>query len=209
MFNPVITIAREYASGGRHIGKQLAKEMGINYYDRKLLRLASDDSGINEALFGLSDEVPRKASLFRAVKKVYTGELIPPDSEGFTSNENLFNYQAKIIKELADTESCVLIGRCADFILKDRPNVLRVFIHAPMEYRMEIAKGYSPHMPDRDVKKLIQTNHKQRGAYYEYFTGSNWRDADHYDLSIDSSRFSREECVQIIKKGLELFLNVK
>ena len=94
----------------------------------------------------------------------------------------------------------MLIGRCADFILKDRPNVLRVFIHAPMEYRMEIAKGYSPHMPDRDVKKLIQTTDKQRGAYYEYFTGSNWRDADHYDLSIDSSRFSREECVQIIKK---------
>ena len=78
--------------------------------------------------------------------------------------------------------------------------MLRVFIHAPMEYRMEIAKGYSPHMPDRDVKKLIQTTDKQRGAYYEYFTGSNWRDADHYDLSIDSSRFSREECVQIIKK---------
>lgn len=206
MLNPVITIAREYASGGRHIGKELAAQLGINYYDRKILRLASDDSGINEALFGLSDEVPRRAALFRAVKNVYSGELIPPDSEGFTSNENLFNYQAKIIKELADTESCVLIGRCADFILKDRPNVLRVFIHAPMEYRMEIARGYSPHMPDREVKKLIQTTDRQRGAYYSYFTGGDWRDAGHYDLSIDSSRFTRAECVNIIRQNLELFL---
>ena len=205
----IITVARETGSGGLNITRKLADALGLPYYDRDLLRKASEVSGIHERLFGAADERIGLREMLSAAEKVYTGEILPPDSDDYISTRNLFSFQAKIIKELAETESCIILGRCANYLLEDRPNVLRVFIHAPMEYRMEIAKGYSPHMPDRDVKKLIQTTDKQRGAYYEYFTGSNWRDADHYDLSIDSSRFSREECVQIIKKGLELFLNVK
>ena len=102
----VITIARGYGSGGRTIGKMLAEELGINYYDRELLRLASDDSGINEKLFAKADEKLQKSLLFKIARKAYKGELIPPDSDDFVSNDNLFNYQAKIIRELAEQESC-------------------------------------------------------------------------------------------------------
>ena len=101
----VITIARQYGSGGRTIGQMLAKELGVEFYDRDILRLASEDSGINERLFNQTDEKPHKGILSKIVKRVYDGELITPDSKDFSSVDNLFNYQAKIIRELAQEES--------------------------------------------------------------------------------------------------------
>ena len=130
MNNVVITIARQYGSGGRTIGEMLAKKLNVHYYDKELMKLASDDSGINEALFVNADEKVKNTSLFHIARKEYHGELIPPESDDFTSTDNLFNYQAKIIRDLAKEESCVIIGRCADYVLKDYPNVLSVFIHA-------------------------------------------------------------------------------
>ena len=144
MNNVVITIARQYGSGGRTIGEMLAKKLNVHYYDKELMKLASDDSGINEALFVNADEKVKNTSLFHIAKKEYHGELIPPESDDFTSTDNLFNYQAKIIRDLAKEESCVIIGRCADYVLKDYPNVLSVFIHAPKEYCLEgAAKKHS------------------------------------------------------------------
>ena len=131
MKNVVITIARQYGSGGRTIGEMLAKKLNIHYYDKDLMKLASDDSGINEALFVNADEKIKSSRLFHIAKSAYNGELIPPESDDFTSTDNLFNYQAKIIRELAQEEPCVIIGRCADYVLKDCPNGLSVFIHAP------------------------------------------------------------------------------
>ena len=111
MKNIVITISRQYGSGGKTIGAMLAHELGINCYSREILRMASEDSGINERLFGMSDEKIRRASWFRLLSRPYEGELLPPEDKGFTSDDNLFNYQAKIIKDLAAKESCVIIGR--------------------------------------------------------------------------------------------------
>lgn len=105
----VITIARGYGSGGRAIGKLLADELGISFYDRQLLRLASDESGINEALFANADEKVKNNLLFNVAKNVYKGEIIPPDRDDFISNENLFNYQAKMIKQLAEKNLVLLL----------------------------------------------------------------------------------------------------
>lgn len=129
----VITIARQYGSGGLTIGKMLAQKLGVHFYDKELLKLASEDSGINEALFVNADEKIKNTILFKIAHSVYHGELIPPESDDFVSTQNLFNYQAKIIKQLANEEACVIVGRCADFILKDYDNVLSAFIHAPSE----------------------------------------------------------------------------
>ena len=114
MKNIVITISRQYGSGGRTIGAMLAHELGINCYSRELLRMASEDSGINERLFGMSDEKLRRAGWPRLLSRPYEGELLPPVDNGFTSDDNLFNYQAKINRELAAQDSCVIIGRCPD-----------------------------------------------------------------------------------------------
>lgn len=113
----VITIARGYGSGGRTIGKLLSKKLNIPFYDRELIYMASEESGINIELFGKTDEKVRKG-FFDPPTCKYTGELIPPESGDFVSDKNLFNYQAKIIKELADRESCIIVGRCADFYFK-------------------------------------------------------------------------------------------
>ena len=117
----IITVARQYGSGGKTIGEMVAKELDIPCYNREILRMASEESGINEKLFARVDEKLKGSALFRISKSVYEGELLPPDSDDFTSTRNLFNYQAKIIKKLAETESCVIVGRCADYILRNYP----------------------------------------------------------------------------------------
>lgn len=199
----VITIARGYGSGGRTIGKMLAKELGIPFYDRELLRLASDDSGIHERLFVSADEQVKNTLLYKIAKKVYKGELIPPDRDDFISNENLFNYQAKIIKELATSHSCVIIGRCADYVLKDFDHVLRVYIHAPMEECIEAVRKIMPE-DDKTISDTIKTIDKRRGSYYRYFTGNNWRDADNYDLCLNSSKLGYTKCVELVKAYLTI-----
>lgn len=201
--NVVITIARQYGSGGKTVGEMLAKDLGIHYYDKELMKLASDDSGINEALFVKADEKVKSSLLFRVAKKVYQGELIPPESDDFTSNDNLFNYQAKIIKELAKQESCVIIGRCADFVLRDYDNVLSVFVHAPEDFCLEqAAKKHS--MSTRELEKYIARTDKRRTEYYKYHTGREWTDARNYDLCLDSSKLGFERCVEEIKAYIKV-----
>ncbi len=193
----VITIARQYGSGGRTIGKMLAEKLGVHFYDKELMKLASDESGINEALFVNADEKIKSTSLFRIAHNAYNGELIPPESDDFISTQNLFNYQAKIIKGLAEEESCVIVGRCADFILKDYDNVLSVFIHAPHEYCMEqAAKKHS--MPSKELEKFIIKTDKHRADYYKYYTGREWSDARNYDLCLNSSKLGYDRCVEEI-----------
>lgn len=196
--NIVITIARQYGSGGRTVGKMLAERLNIPYYDKELLRLASEDSGINEALFGNADENIKSTRLFRIAKNVYNGELIPPESDDFTSNDNLFNYQAKIIRQLAEEESCVIIGRCADYVLKDYDNVLSVFVHAPHAFCMKQAGVKHSSMSEKELEKFLSKTDKRRAEYYKYHTGREWTDARNYDLCLDSSKLGYERCVDEI-----------
>ena len=137
MENFVIAITRTSGSGATSIGRILAKNLGVELYDRNLLRLASDDSGISQELFARADEDQKQSLLFRVSQKVYKGGVIPPEREDFTSNNNLFNYQAKVLQELADVSSYVVIGRAADYVLRDKPNLVRVFIYASREKCIE------------------------------------------------------------------------
>lgn len=203
MENVIITIARHYGSGGKTIGEMLAKELGINCYDREIIRMASDDSGIAEGLFGQADEKLKNSPLRRIIKNIYEGQLIPPESDEFVSHDNLFNYQAKAIRELAQTESCVIIGRCADFVLKDNKNVISVFVHANKEFSLARAKerlGFS----DKEVEKYIAKTDKYRAEYYKYYTGHEWNDARNYDLCLDSSDLGFEGCVEEIKSYIKI-----
>ena len=194
----VITVARETGSGGHNITRKLSEALGVPYYDRDLLRKASEVSGIHERLFGAADERIGLKEMLSAAEKVYTGEVLPPDSDDFTSTRNLFSFQAKIIKELAETESCIILGRCANYLLADRKDVLRVFIHAPLEAREERVASYSLAWSPREVTKYIRLEDKRRASYYRYYTGEEWRDAAGYDLCLDSSVLGEEGCVQRI-----------
>lgn len=200
MKNIVITIARQYGSGGRTVGEMLAKQLGIHYYDKELMKIAAEESGISEQLFVEADEKVKKrlTHLGRLMKNVYKGELLSPDNDDFTSSENLFNYQAAVIKRLADTEPCIIVGRCADFVLKDYDNVIRCFVHAPMPFLMEQASKKQP-MRGAELQKYIEKLDQHKAAYYSYHTGQTWDDAKNYDLCLDSSKLGFEKTAEAIK----------
>lgn len=199
----VVALTRTCGSGGTTISKMIADDFGIDMYDRNLLRLASEDSGINEELFARADEVTKSRLLYKVSKKVYNGEIIPPESNDFVSDQNLFNYQAKILKELAERESYVCVGRACDFVLKDYPNVLKVFIYAPenvcIEREME-RQGISR----KDAEKYVQSNNRFRKEYYKYHTGKVWESPFNYDLCINTAQFPYEESVKLIESALKI-----
>lgn len=202
----VVTIERQYGSGGRTVGEMLADELGIHYYDKELVKLAADESGISEALFVTADESIRqgKAPLLRRMKKsVYKGGVLSPEDNDFTSMQNLFNYQAEVIKKLADTKPCVIIGRCANYVLRDYDNVVSVFVHAPQDFLMEQAALKQP-MRGKELEKFIKTTDKYRADYYKYYTGERWEDAYNYDLCLNSGRLGFEKCVEAIKEYMKV-----
>lgn len=198
MDNFVVTITRSCGSGGSIIANLLAKQLNIKVYDKELLKLASDDSGINERLFAMVDEDTKKSILYKVSKRVYNGELIPPESNDFTSNDNLFNYQAKVLKELAKENSYIVIGRGADYVLRDNKNVIKIFVHANNEECI-LREMKRLGMKRKEAEEWINKTNIYRGIYYRYHTGQKWRDAENYDLILNTSRFSYDECVEIIK----------
>ena len=207
MNNFVVAITRTCGSGGMSIGQLLADHYGVNIYDRKLLQLASEDSGISEELFASADENVKKSMLYKVSRKVYTGEIIPPESENFTSNQNLFAFQAKVLKELAERESYVVIGRAADYVLKDFHNLIRVYIHAPKDICIEREmkrQGITEHEASAYVEKMDN----YREAYYTYHTVHVWRDANNYYLCLDTSKFTYEESAEIIKSLIRIHAGI-
>ncbi len=196
MANEVITIARGFGSGGRTIGKLLAQRLDIDYYNDELIKLASEESGINIELFGKADEHV-KTSLFKRYKRSYGEWTISPDSDRFVSDDNLFNYQAKIIKGLADNHSCVIIGRCADYILRGRENVSRILVYADLPACIERVTRLYGMLPE-DAEKKITSIDKARAAYYRYYTGNELNDIQNFDLCINTSKISFEKATDII-----------
>ena len=203
MAHTVITIARQYGSGGKTIGKMLAEDLGIHFYNREILRMASDESGINEQLFGQVDERIKTNLLYRIAKRIRNEEVLPPDSDDFLSTNNLFNYQAKVIRQLADEESCVIIGRCADYVLQDYDNVVSVFIHGPYDFCLEQAMKVNA-KSESEMRKYMEKRDKYRGEYYKYYTGKDWFDARNYHLCLDSSKLGFDGCVEAIKAYMKV-----
>lgn len=196
----VITIGRSYGSGGRTMGKLLAEDLGIRYCDRELLRMASDKSGINEELFGQADESVKKSlSNFFKIKKADI-DAIPAsaDSENFVSDDNLFKIQAQVIRELAQEGDCVIVGRCANYILRDNPNVIRLFCYASLEDCIEREKMQSG-MDEKEIVKKIQRIDKNRAEYYKYHTGQEWDAAANYDLCLNTGTMSYEQLIKVVK----------
>jgi len=203
MDNIVITIARLYGSGGKTIGEMLAEDMGISCYNREIIKMASEDSGISEQLFAQYAEKLDMGIMKKLLKGVYKGQVLSPESAKFASEQNLFNYQAKIVKGLAEHESCVIVGRCANHILREYPNVASIFVHADHDFLMEKALERNSMTP-REMEKYIEKVNKHRSEFYRYYTGSSWTDATNYDLCLDSGKLGFEKCVEEIKSYLEI-----
>ena len=171
--NLVITIGRECGSGGRLIGNRLAEKLNIKCYDKELLTLAAKKSGLCEEIFESHDEKPTSSFLYSLVMDSYSMGYSTSSFIDMPLNHKVFLAQFDTIKHLADTESCVIVGRCADYALEENPNVLSIFIKADMQDRIRrIAKLYD--LSDAKAKDKITKIDKQRASYYNYYTSKRW-----------------------------------
>ncbi len=202
MSNFVITIGRYCGSGGSTVGRLLAERLSVDFYDKKLLRMASEESGISEELFANADERLKGSLLYRVSKQVYRGELIPPESEDFTSNRNLFNYQAKVLRELAQNTSYVVIGRCSDYVLRSFPGVERVFICADDDLCVRREADRTSVSIKEAADRCARLN-RYRSEYHRYYTGCEWNDPRNYDIVINTSSVSFEDAADLIIRHMQ------
>lgn len=203
MNNYVVTVARGFGSGGKEIASRLAKELGISCYENRILTLASQLSGIDEHVFAEVNEKMRE-SFFSGLLKGLPRRKAPKVEGEFVSDDRLFEFQKQIILNLAASESCVIVGKCADWILKDHPNVVSVYIEAPREYcrpRVMEKMQVSAEIADRS----ITNTDKYRAEYYAHYTGGNyWTNPVNYDMTLNSARVGEDKCVELIKNYLHI-----
>ena len=198
----VITIARQYGSGGKTVGKMLARKLGIPFYNREIITMASEDSGVNAMLF--SDERLKGDFLTRLRAHYHGNAPVPNDSsKSYLKDEALFAYQVKIIRRLADQGPCVMIGRCADYVLAGTENLVRLFVYAEIEERINKVreKGY---FPEEDILKNIKRIDRERRDYYRYYTGKSWENLENYDLMINTTKLSYDDMVECVVDYLKM-----
>lgn len=197
----IVTIGRQFGSGGRTVGKKLAEQLGIAYYDKELINLASKESGICGEFFEKADE-KTSGSLLKALAMGFTMNNAIFQSNDYLSNESLFQIQSDVIRKVAAEGSCVLVGRCADYILREDPDCIHIFISASPEDRIRRAMEYN-HTEEKEALEYIHKADKSRASYYNYYTDKIWGAAESYDLCINSSLYGIEKTVEYIKAFIQ------
>lgn len=200
--NHVITIGRQYGSGGRQIGRLLAEKLGVPYYDKELLAVAAKESGICEEILEHHDEKPTRSFLFSLVTGVQMHGDLAHGYMDMPLNHKVFLAQFDAIRQVASQGGCVIVGRCADYVLRDRPEAVNVFVKADLARRVEraIALGIAPDKAEDFVRKAD----KQRASYYNYYAISTWGDVNNYDLCLDTGKLGIEGSVEMILQYLAL-----
>ncbi len=201
MKNYVITISRGYGSGGSHVARKIAQQLGIAYYDEEILQMSADLSGINERYFFEANEKIRKNIIaINSSKGAYDdGKVYQAGDKRYLTAENFFNFQAQVIKDLAaaDKEPCIIIGKAANHVLRGYENAIRINIQAPMDLCIKNIMERVLKSKDEAEELILKTN-KYRSNYYKYFTGHNWLDPAQYDLSINTKALGEDYAVKLI-----------
>jgi cytidylate kinase len=197
----ILTIGRQFGSGGRIVGRKLAETLGVGYYDKELLAVAARESGLCEEVFEQADE-RASSNLAYALTANYPGISMYMPYSDILSNDGLFKMQSDAIRHLAEKESCVIVGRCADYILRDHPACISFFIHDRWENRIGRIREYRQ-VTRSEAKELMTRNDKSRAAYYNYYTNKVWGAAASYHFSIDVSVLGIDETVNLMKDFIE------
>lgn len=204
MANKIYTIGREFGSGGREVGEKLAAKLGIKLYDKELLEQAAKDSGFCEEIFENHDEKPTNSFLYSLVMDTYSvsGYSAAPFLD-MPLNHKVFLAQFETIKKIAEKESCVIVGRCADYALSDNPDCINIFIHADLDVRIKnVSRNLN--ITENKARDIINKTDKQRASYYNYYTSKKWGDSKSYNLSLDAGKLGIDNCVEMILKFREL-----
>lgn len=209
MGNYTITIARGFGSGGREIAGKLADILGIHSYENRILTLAAQYSGRDENDFVEVDEKLRGGYLRHQISNLQKRLTPHPEIQKFTSDNRLFHFQEMIIRELARTENCIIVGKCADYVLKDCDHVLSVYIEATRPFCLKRVMDRM-NVSEEEAHRLIEKTDKYRADYYKYYTGGkNWKNPVNYDLTLNSGRLGDEGCINIILAALQEKLKVE
>ena len=201
----VITVERQYGSGGRLTGKRLAEELGIHFYDEEILKMTSETSAIGEQYYRLADEKAGNNLLYRIVTgmKPDLGEPVR-DGDNITPPENLFRFQSSVIRKLAGQESCIIVGRCGNYVLQDQlDDVIRIFVYADTVTRVRRVIEVDQ-VDEKEALRRMKRIDKERKEYHRYFTGREWMDMENYDLPINASRIDYDQMIKLIKDYLVL-----
>lgn len=197
--NTIITIARQYGSGGHDVGKKLAEELKIPFYDKELLERAAKDSGFCQEIFENYDEKPTNSFLYSLVMDTYSLGYSTSAFAEMPLNHKIFLAQFNAIKDIAKEGPCVIVGRCADYALADFPNVVNVYLYADMQSRIaRIARRHD--VTDAKAKDLIQKTDKSRASYYNYYTNKKWGEATGYDLCLNTASLGIDGTIHMIKE---------
>lgn len=195
----IITISRQYGSGGGEIGRQLAEDLGIHCYDKNMLQMSSYESGIKESFFHLADEKAGNKLLYKIVSNLTPEITTPSFGSDLVSADNLFRFQSTVIRKLAAEESCVIIGRCADYVLEGTEGLVRIFLYADVDARVRRVTAKDIYDP-KDVKKNIKRVDRERRDYYRYYTGRDWQAVENYDLMLNTTKLGVEGTLDVLKK---------
>lgn len=194
----VITIGRQFGSGGREIGKRFADKLGIAFYDKELLAIAARESGLSKDIFELHDEKPTNSFLYSLVMDTYAMGYGTPTYVDMPINQRVFLAQFDAIRRIATEESCVIVGRCADYALEGHVDYTSIFVHGDMGDRIErVMDTY--HLNESGAKDLISKTDKKRASYYNYYTNKKWGHSCNYDLTFNSSVLGIDGCVDLLE----------
>jgi cytidylate kinase len=191
----IICVGRQLGSGGHDIGRMLALDLNAKYYDRELMNLAAKESGLSERVFEQHDE---RKSFLRSFLHLPNGMAGAGYSRQGFSQDSFFQFQSEAIRKAADDSSCVFVGRCADYVLRDRDDVVSVFITAAMDFRIEQVMAKQHFATPQQARRFIEQGEARRADYYNYYTGKRWGEAASYDLCIDSSVLGLAETEKFI-----------
>lgn len=198
MGNQIYTIGRQFCSGGKRVAQELSERLGIKVYDKELLQQAAKESGFCEEIFINHDEKPTNSFLYSLVMDTYSGGNY--SSAPFLDmplNHKVFLAQFDTIKKIAENESCIIVGRCADYALANNPDCLNVFIHSDFDDRVKTCMSQMD-ISEHKAKDMLNKQDKQRSSYYNYYTSKKWGDAASYDLTLNTSKLSVKQCVDMI-----------
>ncbi len=200
----IYTIGREFGSGGRVIGEQLAKRLDVPFYDKELLTRAAAESGLCEEIFHMQDEKPTSSFLYSLVTDTYSFSNYHGSTYmDMPLSQKVFLAQFDTIKRLAKEGSCVIVGRCADYALSEDPHCINAFIYAGKDFRIKRISQQQG-ISESKAKDLINRTDKQRASYYNFYTNKKWGDSRSYDLSLNSEKLGFDGCVELLLKFSEM-----
>lgn len=193
----VLTVARQFGSGGHDVAKKVSELLDIPFYDREIIGLAAKESGLSESLFDGLEEKPTTSLLYSLVMGIQSGTSAYWRYGDMTSADNVFRIQSQIIRSIAEEGSCVIVGRCADYVLREEERLVNVFVHADIDYRTQrIMEKYD--MKEKVALDYINKTDKRRGSFYNFYTNKIWGNVDNYDLSIATDKIGVDNAAQII-----------